>query len=148
MSVFVQPGVRTRFLQGWSGTGVFNIISVTDLTKIQLQLMNEILSLFITPGTGIALPGNFIVGIPVEGGSKMVPLNDTDFRVNLELIVDSFPCKPSVPLMISVLEDLTTMVSLKKSTLDWYNNLYIGIKPIPYSRTSSKSSQVPEIKET
>lgn len=122
-SVFVRPGVRTEFLQGWSSTGVFNIISPTDLSKIQLQLLNEILALFITPGTGIALPGRFSHGVSLEDG-RDVQLNPNNYRVNLELNIDSFPCAPSVPLVLAVLEDLTTMVRLVTKPLKPHDYIY------------------------
>ena len=109
-SIFVQPEERTQFLQGWSSTGVYNIISPTDLTKMQLQILNEVLSLFITPGTGIALPGRFSQLIDFENNTK-AEFTDTNFRVNLELNIDTFPCIPSVTLMHQVLQDMTTMVS-------------------------------------
>ena len=109
-SDFIQPGERTMFLQGWSGTGVFNIISATDLTKIQLQLLNEILSLFVTPGTGIALPGTFSAMVNFENGSR-INIQDQNFRVNLDVNIDMLSCKPSIQLMNQVLEDMTTRVS-------------------------------------
>ena len=109
-SIFVQPEESTQFLQGWSGTGVYNIISPTDLTKMQLQILNEVLSLFITPGTGIALPGTFSQTIDFENNTRAL-FTDTNFRVNLELNVGTLPCIPSVTLMQQVLQDMTTMVS-------------------------------------
>lgn len=109
-SRFLEPGETNQFLQGWSKSGVFNIISPFDLSQIQSQLMNEMLSLFIVPGAGIALPGNFGWLLTDEDGRRRT-LNTSNYRVNINLNVESFPCKPSVRLAQYVLQDMTIMVS-------------------------------------
>ena len=109
----VAANESSMFLMGWSGTGVFNVISPLELAKLQLQILNELYSFFIVPGGGIALSNNFgwrVVnarGEPVSIGQK----NTVELSLMLDL--SKLECVPDNALIRRVLQDITIFVSLK-----------------------------------
>ena len=100
-----------RFSVGWSSSGVFNILSPIQLSELQLQILNEIYSLFIVPGGGIFLPGKFgwkvrnVTGGEVEVGQR----NIAELSLNLNL--SELTCTPDKDLVMAVLQDITVLVN-------------------------------------
>ena len=98
-----------QFLTGWSSSGVFNIISPLQLSRLQLQLSNHIYNLFVIPGSGIYLPERF--GWVVRNQQEQLVDLEMVNLVNINITVDNVSCVPDYQLIKSVLQDLTIMVS-------------------------------------
>ena len=103
---------NAMFLMGWSSTGVFNIISPLELAKLQLQILNELYSIFIVPGGGIALSANFGWDV-VNARGESVPIDQRNI-VELSLVLDlsQLDCIPNKAMIRRVLQDITIFVSL------------------------------------
>ena len=99
------------FLMGWSGTGVFNIISPLELAKLQLQVLNELFSIFIVPGGGIALSDNFGWNV-VDAKRQPVRISRKNtVELSLSLDLSQLSCIPNNALIRRVLQDITIFVS-------------------------------------
>ena len=101
-----------QFLIGWSSSGVFNIISPLQLSKLQLQLFNELFSFFIIPGSGIALSKQLRRPLtPKTAENEPVQLEIVNL-LRLNITLDELQCQPDIGLIEAVLKDITIMVSL------------------------------------
>ena len=100
-----------RFSTGWSSTGVFNIISPLELSKLQIQLLNELYSFFVVPGGGIALPGQFGWKVQNANGQPVSLIDNNVLQLNLIVDLSSLSCAPDVDLTKRVLQDITVFVS-------------------------------------
>ena len=101
-----------QFLIGWSSSSVFNIISPLQLSKLQLQLFNELFSFFIIPGSGIALSKQLRPPLtPKTAENEPVQLEIVNL-LRLNITLDEIPCQPDIGLIEAVLKDITKMVSL------------------------------------
>ena len=114
---------RVQFLAGWTSSGVFNILSPLQLTKLQLQISNDIYSLFVIPGSGIFYPERFgwVIRDMQQNTVNLYTVN----LVNINITVDNVSCVPDTQLIKSVLQDLTSMVSQNNN--NYYNNIIIII---------------------
>ena len=100
---------QLQFLTGWTSSGVFNILTPLQLSRIQLEISNDVYSLFLIPGSGIYLPSRF--GWVVRDRQRQrVRLEDVNL-VNITITVNNVSCIPDRQLVKSSLQDLTTMVS-------------------------------------
>ena len=100
-----------RFGAGWSSTGIFNIISPLELSKLQLQLLNELYSFFVVPGGGIVLPGRFGWRVLTASGQPASLIDNNVLRLHMSLNLSNLSCVPDVDLTKRVLQDITVFVS-------------------------------------
>ncbi len=100
---------RVQFLAGWTSSGVFNIMSPLQLTRLQLQIANDVYSLFVIPGSGIFYPERF--GWVIRDMQRNLIQLESINLVNINITVDNISCIPDTQLIKSVLQDLTSMVS-------------------------------------
>lgn len=98
-----------RLLTAWTTSGVFNIISPLQLSQLQLQIINEILSLYIVPGSGIGLTNNFLWTLHSQNGT-LIELEVTN-TIELNMQIRKLDCIPDISVVIAALQDVTMMVS-------------------------------------
>ena len=100
-----------QFLTGWSSSEIFNVISPLQLSQIQLQISNDIFSLFIIPGSGVAYPRRFGWADMIrDAQNSLVKLESTNL-VNINITLDTISCVPDTELLHSSLQEITIMVS-------------------------------------
>ena len=100
---------RVLFLSGWSSSEIFNVISPLQLSQIQLQISNDIFSLFVIPGSGIALPQRF--GWVIQDAQhSLVNLDFTNLVYINITVTDNISCVPNEQLIHSALQEITIMV--------------------------------------
>lgn len=105
-----------QFLIGWSSSSVFNIISPLQLSKLQLQLFNELFSFFIIPGSGIALSKQLRPPLtPKTAENEPVQLEIVNL-LRLNITLDEIPCQPDIGLIEAVLKDITKMLKIWASS--------------------------------
>ena len=113
-----------QFLSGWSSSSVFNIISPLQLSKLQLQLFNDMFSFYIIPGSGIALTRQFLWDSDEIFIDKTPPLPlEMSNLVQINITLDEISCVPDTDLVKAVLQDTTVMVSKSSYSYFTYNSL-------------------------
>ena len=106
-----------RFNAGWTSSGVYNIISPLELSKLQLQLLNELYSIFVVPGGGIALPGKFGWMVRTADGRPVRLIENNMLQLDMTLDLANLSCVPDLDLTKRVLQDITIFVR-------WMHSIY------------------------
>ena len=100
-----------RFSVGWSNSGIFNILSPIQLSELQLQILNELYSFFIVPGGGIFFPGKFGWKVKNSTGGAVQLEERNIAELSLYLDLSELACIPDTDLIMSVLQEITVLVS-------------------------------------
>lgn len=101
------------FYIGWSSSEMFNILSPLQLSELQLQISNSIYGLFIIPGSGMPLANTFGWKLKNSTGQAIDLERINLIEIDLKLSESNSQelCVPDEQLMMSVLQEVTIMVS-------------------------------------
>ena len=98
-------------LAAWSNSEIFNVISPYQISELQLQIANIFYGFFVIPGSG--MPASDMFGWTLKDAeNNRVSLQEVNLMYINMLLNDDISCLPDERILMSVLQDITIMVSI------------------------------------